>query len=416
MDKGRFLIETHLRTGRPLGELARTHGVHRSWLYKLYARYRREGSSGLEARSKRPKRSPTRVADRYEDEVVAIRKELTDRGLDAGAETIRVHLARRRPDVPSVSTIWRILKARGFVTPQPHKRRKSSWARFQADLPNERWQADMTHVAGADGSVFEVLNLIDDHSRLCVASRAFVVVRAPDVVRTLHRAGQKWGYPAELLTDNGLIFSTERRHLMAGALEVDLLSQGIRPSHSRPYHPQTCGKVERFHQTMKKYLAKQDLPPTRRQLQAQLDAFSTYYNEVRPHRAIGRRTPIEAFMAHERAMPVGPRIDTTGYKVRHDKVDKKGVVTLRHRGRLHHIGIGAPYAGWRVVMLVAGLDIQVIGIDGSPLRGTTNRSDEGQRGRHTSVYDVLTHVSPMSRDITRRPRQEPGQSSDGSCI
>lgn len=371
MDKGRFLIETHLRTGRPIGELAKAHGVHRSWLYKLLTRYRQEGFQGLEARSKRPRSSPTRITDRYEDEVVAVRKELIDLGVDAGAETIRVHLSRRRLDVPSTSTIWRILKARGFVTPQPHKRPKSSWVRFCAELPNERWQTDMTHVAGADGRVFEVVNMIDDHSRLCVASRAFVVARAPDVVRALHRAGQTWGYPRELLSDNGLIFSTERRHRMAGALEIELLSQGIRPSHSRPYHPQTNGKVERFHQTMKKYLAKQDPPTTRRQLQVQLDAFVRYYNEVRPHRAIGRRTPIEAFMARERAVPTGVRIDTTGYKVRHDKVDKKGTVTLRHRGKLHHIGIGRPYAGWRVVMLVAGLDVQVVGIDGSPLRHLT---------------------------------------------
>jgi transposase InsO family protein len=206
VDKGRFLIETHLRTGRPLAELAKAHGVHRSWLYKLHARYRREGLTGLEARSRRPHRSPARVSDVYEDDVVAIRKELSDLGVDAGAETIRVHLARRRPDVPSVSTIWRILKARGFVTPQPHKRPKSSWIRFQADLPNERWQSDMTHVPGADGLVFEVLKMIDDHSRLCVSSRAFVVVRAPDVVRTLHRAGQKWGYPAEFLELTGSEF------------------------------------------------------------------------------------------------------------------------------------------------------------------------------------------------------------------
>lgn len=371
MDKGRFLIETHVRTGRPLAELATAHGVHRSWLYKLYARYRREGLDGLAPRSKRPHHSPGRIADRYEDEVLATRKELCDQGLDAGAATIRVHMLRRHDDAPSVSTIWRILKARGFVTPQPHKRPKSSWIRFCAELPNERWQSDMTHVAGADGSAFEVLNIIDDHSRLCVSSRAFAVVRAPDVVRALHRAGQKWGYPAEFLTDNGLIFSTERRHLMAGALEVDLIGQGIRPSHSRPYHPQTCGKVERFHQTMKKYLAMQDPPHTRRQLQAQLDAFSTYYNEVRPHRAIGRRTPLEAFMARERAVPAGARIDTTGYKVRHDKVDRKGAVTLRHNGRLHHIGVGGPYKGWRVIMLVAGLDIRIIGLDGSPLRHLT---------------------------------------------
>jgi transposase InsO family protein len=368
VDKGRFLIETHLRTRKPLAELAKAHGVHRSWLYKLLARYRREGLAGLEPRSKRPHRSPTRIADRFGDEVVAMRKELSERGFDAGAETIRVHLAAARDDVPSVSTIWRILKARGFVTPQPKKRPKSSWRRFVADVPNERWQADTTHVRGATGVEFEVLNIIDDHSRLCVESRAFVTTRAPDVVRALHRAGQKWGYPQELLTDNGLIFSTERRHLLAGALEVELLGLGIRPSHARPYHPQTCGKVERFHQTVKKYLVMQDAPATRRQLQAQLDAFVSYYNEVRPHRAIDRRTPKAVFFARERALPQGPRIDTTGYKVRHDKVDKKGAVTLRHKGRLHHIGIGAPYKGWRVVMLVAGLDIQVIGLDRSPLR------------------------------------------------
>ncbi len=117
MDKGRFLIETHLRTGRPIAELAVAHGVHRSWLYKLLARYRIEGSAGLEPRSRRPHSSPTRIADRHEDAIVALRKELTDAGFDAGAATIQVHLARRQDDVPSVSTIWRVLKARGFVTP-----------------------------------------------------------------------------------------------------------------------------------------------------------------------------------------------------------------------------------------------------------------------------------------------------------
>lgn len=123
MDKGRFVIETHLRTGRPIGELAKTYGMDRSWLYRRLARYRREGEAGLELRSRRPKTSPTRIADLFEDEIVAVRKELVDAGFDAGAETVRTHLARRHNDVPSVSTIWRVLRARGFVTPQPHGRR-----------------------------------------------------------------------------------------------------------------------------------------------------------------------------------------------------------------------------------------------------------------------------------------------------
>ena len=139
MDLGPFLIETHLRTGRPIAELARTHDVHRSWLYKLLKRYRLEGPSGLEARSRRPHRSPTRrERDHYEDEIVTLRKDLLDFGVDAGAETIRYHLQRRHAEVvPSCSTIWRVLKDRGFVTPQPQKRPKSSLRRFSADLPNE---------------------------------------------------------------------------------------------------------------------------------------------------------------------------------------------------------------------------------------------------------------------------------------
>jgi hypothetical protein len=119
---------------------------------------------------------------------------------------------------------------------------------------------------------------------------------------------------------------------------------------------------------MKKYLAKQDPALTKKQLQAQLDRFVEYYNHVRPHRALERRTPAEAFASRHKSYPQGPKIDCAGYKVRHDKVDKTGSVTLRHKGRLHHIGIGRAYGGWTVVLLVAGLEVQVIGIDGSPLR------------------------------------------------
>jgi len=370
MDKGRFAIEVHLRTGRSIAELAKVYELDRSWLYRRLARYRQEGEAGLELHSRRPKTSPTRIADLYEDEIVALRKELDDAGYDAGAETIRIHLARRHDTVPSISTIWRVLKARGFVVPQPHKRPQSSWQRFSAELPNERWQADVTHVEGANGVVFEVLNIVDDHSRLCVASRAFIHTRSTDVVRTLHRSAAQLGYPESFLTDNGAIFTATYRHGTA-AMEAELLSLGIATKHARPYHPQTCGKVERFHQTFKKHLAKQDLASSRRELQRQLDRFATYYNEVRPHRALGRRTPAEAYRARDKSMPRGPIIDAVGYRVRRDKINKNGTVTLRDRGRLHHIGVGRSYAGWPVILLVAGREVQILGLDGSPLRRLT---------------------------------------------
>jgi transposase InsO family protein len=237
MDMGRFLIETHLRTGKPIKELARTHEVSPSWLFKLLRRYRLEGPAGLEPRSRRPKSSPARIADLYEDEIVTMRKELADAGFDAGAATIHFHLSQRHPHPPSVPTIWRVLRARGFVTPQPHKRPKSSVIRFVADLPNERWQADMTHVTLRNGETFEVLNMIDDHSRVCVASRVMVVVKAHDVVRVLHKSAETRGYPKSFLTDNGLIFTARTHFGIEGAVEQELFALGITAKHSRPYHP-----------------------------------------------------------------------------------------------------------------------------------------------------------------------------------
>jgi transposase InsO family protein len=368
MDMGRFLIEMHLRTGKPIKELARAHGVSPSWLFKLLRRYRLEGPAGLEPRSRRPKSSPSRIADLYEDEIVTLRKELADAGYDAGAATIHFHLSQRHRHGPSVPTIWRVLRARGFVTPQPKKRPKSSYTRFVADLPNERWQADMTHVTLSNGEVFEVLNIIDDHSRVCVASRVMNVVKAHDVVRVLHKSAETWGYPASFLTDNGLIFTARTHFGVEGVVEQELFALGITAKHSRPYHPQTCGKVERFHQTLKKFLGAQKGIETKKQLQRAIDRFVVYYNDVRPHRGVGRRTPRSAFDARQKAQPTASLVKIDGRRLRLDKVDSTGSVTLRHRGRLHHIGIGRPYAGWRVAMLVEGLHIEVVGLDGSPLR------------------------------------------------
>jgi transposase InsO family protein len=336
----------------------------------LLRRYRLEGPAGLEPRSRRPKTSPTRISDLYEDEIVRIRKELAERGFDAGAETIHFHMSTPGRQVPSMSTVHRVLVARGFVTPEPHKRPKSSWTRFEAEFPNECWQADVTHVEVADGVVYEVLNMIDDHSRLCVASKLFVTTRSADVVRTLHKAAETWGYPRRFLTDNGRIFTTPPGSAL-GAMEAELMSLGIETRHSRPYHPQTCGKVERFHQSLKKYLAKQEPATTKKLLQGQLNRFATTYNDERPHRSLRRRTPLEAWRAREKVGPIGPRIEAAGYRIRHDKVDRGGSVTLRYKGKLHHIGVGCPYAGWRVILLVAGLNVQILGLDGSPLRHLT---------------------------------------------
>jgi len=190
MDLAGYVINAVLVEGRTVTEVCQAHDISRSWLYELIARYREAGDAGLKPHSKRPRSSPTRVAAAVEDEIVALRKELTELGVDAGAHTIHYHLQRRHRRrhraIPSVATIWRVLSRRGFVVPQPHKRPKSSWRRFAAELPNECWQADVTHWALADGNDIEILNIIDDHSRLLVASRAFVTAKAAYSGESVH--------------------------------------------------------------------------------------------------------------------------------------------------------------------------------------------------------------------------------------
>ena len=143
------------------------------------------------------------------------------------------------------------------------------------------------------------------------------------------------------------------------ALEIQLGLAGIRLGHSRPYHPQTCGKVERFHQTQKKWLGAQPRAASLAGLQRQLDRFGRYYNTVRPHRALGRRTPAQAYAGRPKAVPTGPVIPAH-YRVRTDKIDAGGSVTVRHNSRLHHIGLGARLAGTPISLLIDDLHIRVI--------------------------------------------------------
>src|SRR5437870_319519 len=190
MDVGRYLVEAHLREGRSVAELARVHGVHRSWLYKLLRRYRTDGDAGLVLRSRRPHHSPQAVSQDIVDTIVRLRTQLLAEGLDAGALTIQWHLERRLGRAPSVSSIWRILRRSGVIVPEPHKRPRSSFIRFEAELPNQLWQTDATHWTLGDGTTVEILNLIDDHSRLALASVAFPTVKGADVVEVFFTAAR----------------------------------------------------------------------------------------------------------------------------------------------------------------------------------------------------------------------------------
>jgi transposase InsO family protein len=266
MGLGRYVVDAIVLEGRSPSELAKGHHISRSWIYELLSRYRSGGYAALEPRSRRPRSCAHQVPPRVQAAVLKLRRELSAAGHDAGPQTIAHHLSRRVTTVPSTATIWRILQRHGLITPQPHKRPRSSFTRFEAQLPNELWQADTTHWMLEGDSDVEILNLVDDHSRVLLASVAFTTVKAADVVRVFFEACGRCGLPTSLLSDNGAVFSGSSRRGKV-LLESELERLGIRCIHSTPYHPQTCGNVERFHQTLKRYLARQPRPRSSAHLQ-----------------------------------------------------------------------------------------------------------------------------------------------------
>ncbi len=392
MSLARLVITAIYVEGRNKSEVAREYRVSRRWVQKLAARYEADGEAAFEPRSRRPRTNPRRVSRELEDQIVALRKTLAEEGLDAGAATIAVHLTRLHGSAPAVSTIWRVLTRRGFVTPQPRKRPKASYTRFAADQPNERWQLDITHWQLAGGAPAEILNIIDDHSRLLTASAARLTFKAADVVTVFRQAASQHGLPASMLSDNGAVFTGKPRGRGRVALEIELAALHITFRHSRAYHPQTCGKVERFHQTLKKWLARQPPAATLADLQAQLDWFTGYYNNQRPHRALGRNTPATAFAARPKAGPAG-LTPAAHYRIRHDRVDDSGVITIRYNSRLHHIGIGRARARTHVLALIADLDIRVIARDtGELLRALTLNPAKDYQPQPAKENDVPRHL------------------------
>jgi transposase InsO family protein len=364
MSKARLVITAVIVEKRPVSEVARTYGVARSWIYTLLARYRAEGDAAFEPRSRRPLTSPAAISAEAVELIVALRKDLAGQGLDAGPDTIAWHLERHHQMRVSAATVARYLAARGLVVPEPRKRPKSSYIRFAAEQPNECWQSDFTHYPLAGGTGTEILTWLDDHSRLALRVTAWTRVTGSIVLAEFRAATAAYGPPASTLTDNGMVFTTRLSGGRGGrnAFEHELRRLGIKQKNGKPGHPQTQGKVERFQQTLKNWLAAQDPQPADlAQLQSLLDAFTRYYNTRRPHKSLpGRITPATAYAARPKAAP-GDRAADTHDRVRTDKIGATGTVTLRHGGKLYHIGVGREHAGTEILLLVQDLHIRVIG-------------------------------------------------------
>jgi transposase InsO family protein len=349
------LLVATLPEDTKLAPWCRKLGISRQTAYKWRARYRAEGVAGLEERSRAPKRPAGRVDASVEDAVVAVRKQLAEEGLDIGPASIHDRLVAQGRAAPSEATIWRIAVRRGQVNPQPAKRPKVSYRRFERSRPNECWQGDDTHYPLASGQEVRIINLIDDHSRLNVDSLAVAVCTSARVWEAFARAVSRHGLPAEFLDDNGRAYVSPRGEQPV-LFQAHLDRLGVRQIRSRAYHPQTCGKVERFHQTQRRWLTARPPAATLAELQALLDDFRQVYNHSRPHRALGRRTPGTVWAAQPAAAPAH-RADEPPVLIGASLVGPSGTISTSGH---FVIGLGTEWAYRHVTVVRRGLTVTVI--------------------------------------------------------
>ena len=389
MSKARLVITAVVLEGRSQADVARDYGVSKGWVSKLVARYRAEGDTAFQPRSRRPRSSPTQTPAAVIELIVQLRTQLTAAGHDAGPDTIAWHLTQHHRVTVSAATISRHLTKAGLLLPEPKKKPRSSYIRFEAAMPNETWQSDFTHYRLVDRTDVEILTWLDDCTRYALNITAHTTITTPIVLATFRAAAENHGIPASTLTDNGMVFTTRLSGIgRAGgrnAFEAELRRLGVDQKNSRPGHPTTQGKVERFQQTMKNWLRAATPQPT---TTAELHRFAQEYNNDRPHRSLPHRaTPATIYQRLPKATPTGTRDTDAHERVRRDRVDNAGSITLRVQGRLHHIGIGRTHARTHVIILAQDLNVRVINATtGELLRELTidqNRDYQPQNKRNS---------------------------------
>lgn len=361
------------RDGLNVSEFCREHGISTWKFYQVRKRFEAEGEAGLEPRSRAPKTVANRTPGWVEDLIVELRKELTDAGLDAGPATIWMHLGQRLGtgvSVPSESTIWRVLTRRGFVTPQPKKAPKRTFRRFEADRANECWQLDDFATELSNGATVKVLVLIDDRTRFCPGLLAATTADSAAAFELFSDAAERHGWPERFLSDNAKAFKD--------TLATAVASLGVASRHGRSYHPQTQGKVERFHQTIQKWLAARPPADTIDDLQHLLDTFRHTYNHHRPHRALERNTPATVYAATPKT---GPADQPIGTPSRIHRVTVHGGI-CHINNKTYSITIGAAHTGQVATVVITGLSCHIF-VNGRLVR----HLQLDQTRRYQPLYD-----------------------------
>jgi transposase InsO family protein len=339
------------RTGQSVSEVCRRRGISRETFYQYRRRYDLQGAAGLEPRSRQPTRSPAQIDVGLEVKICELRKSHPR----WGARRIRAELRKAGVDPPAISTIHQVLRRNHMVIDQPRKRPKAT-KRFEREVPNDLWQIDATRVGLANGTEVWVVDALDDHARFLLAAKAVLNPTTEAAWACFEEAAIRHGMPRQLISDNGLCF-TGRLHGRVVEFERRIRSLGIVFINSGPYHPETLGKLERFHKTLKEWLADQGPPRDLAHLQQLLDRFRTHYNEERPHQGIADLTPAQRYRPTPTLAPPEAEVQKPTYPrgaiIR--TVWPIGVVTYDRR----NIGLGKRWAGCKVRIVPAGKLIHV---------------------------------------------------------
>lgn len=278
------------RSGETVAEVCARHGISRASFYRYRRRYLEEGVAGLTPRSRRPRSSPAQIEPLLEARIVELRR----RHRRWGARRIHAELARAGIEPPAVATIHRALRRNHLVAPQPARRPKAT-RRFEREHPNDLWQIDGTRVRLADGEPAWVVDCLDDHARFLLAALACGSPTGEAAWACFVAASSARGLPRQLLSDNHTSF-TGRRFGVTVAFERKLAEVGVELINAAPAHPQTLGKLERFHRTLKEWLEDEGPAVDLEHLQLLLDRFQSHYNQERPHQGIGDATPAERYL------------------------------------------------------------------------------------------------------------------------
>jgi transposase InsO family protein len=328
-------------------------GISRQTFYKYRRRWLAEGPAGLLERSRRPHNSPGAVSAEVEDAIVRLRKE---RLVDNGAQHIAWEL-ERRPELgpaPSARTVHRVLVRRGLVTPEPKKRPHVATRRFEWPQPNSAWQIDATMWALADGAAIWIMDVLDDHSRVLVAARVCDGPTGAAAWDAFAHGVADWGMPAHVLSDNGTCFTGRFGH---GEVDFErrLRQMGVHHITSSPAHPQTCGKIERSHQTTKRWLRTQPAAHPPHELQTLLDRWRQHYNWQRPHRGAHGNTPAHKWHAQPAATAADSPIDGPRRTSLHT-IAATGTISFRHH---YTIYVSHALAGERALVVANDLDLTI---------------------------------------------------------